>query len=73
VVDDYGRWLAASDIAKLFVNADPGAILVGAQREFFRRWPNQHEVTVRGIRFLQEDAGPEIGRAIAGWAGTLAG
>jgi haloalkane dehalogenase len=72
LVDDYARWLAASEVAKLFVNADPGAILVGAQREFCRGWPNQHEVTVRGSHFLQEDAGPEIGRAIAAWAGTLA-
>ena len=72
LVDDYARWLAASDMAKLFVNADPGAILVGAQREFCRGWPNQREVTVRGGHFLQEDAGPEIGRAIAAWARTLA-
>jgi haloalkane dehalogenase len=72
LVDDYARWLAASDIAKLFVNADPGAILVGGQREFCRGWPNQREVTVRGGHFLQEDAGPEIGRAIASWAGALA-
>jgi haloalkane dehalogenase len=72
LVDDYARWLAASDIPKLFVNADPGAILVGAQREFCRGWPNQREVTVRGGHFLQEDAGPEIGRAIAAWAGALA-
>jgi haloalkane dehalogenase len=72
LVDDYARWLAASDIAKLFVNADPGAILIGAQREFCRGWPNQREVTVRGGHFLQEDAGPEIGRAIAAWARTLA-
>ncbi len=72
LVDDYARWLAASEIPKLFVNADPGAILVGAQREFCRGWPNQREVTVRGGHFLQEDAGPEIGRAIAAWAGALA-
>jgi haloalkane dehalogenase len=71
LVDDYARWLAASDIPKLFVNADPGAILVGAQREFCRGWPNQRELTVRGGHFLQEDTGPEIGRAIAAWAGTL--
>jgi haloalkane dehalogenase len=71
LVDEYARWLAASNIAKLFVNADPGAILVGAQREFCRSWPNQREVTVRGGHFLQEDAGPEIGRAIAAWAGAL--
>jgi haloalkane dehalogenase len=72
LVDDYARWLAASDVAKLFVNADPGAILVGGQREFCRGWPNQREVTVRGGHFLQEDAGPEIGRAIAAWAAALA-
>jgi haloalkane dehalogenase len=50
---------------KLFVNADPGSILVGAQREFCRAWPNQQEVTVRGTHFVQEDAPDEIGRAIA--------
>jgi haloalkane dehalogenase len=72
LVDDYARWLAASDVAKLFVNADPGAILVGGQREFCRGWPNQREVTVRGGHFLQEDAGPEIGRDIAVWAAALA-
>jgi haloalkane dehalogenase len=68
LVDDYAAWLAGSPLPKLFVNADPGAILVGAQREFCRQWPNQREVTVPGIHFIQEDSGPEIGRAIADWA-----
>ncbi len=68
LVDHYAQWLALSDIPKLFVNAEPGAILVGAQREFCRRWPNQTEVTVAGSHFIQEDSGPEIGRAIALWA-----
>jgi haloalkane dehalogenase len=67
VVEDYGRWLAESDVPKLFVNADPGSILVGRQREFCRSWPNQAEVTVPGIHFIQEDSGREIGRAIAEW------
>jgi haloalkane dehalogenase len=68
VCGDYARWLAATpELPKLFVNADPGAILTGAQREFCRTWPNQDEVTVPGIHFIQEDSGPEIGRAIAGW------
>jgi haloalkane dehalogenase len=71
LVDDYARWLAQSPVPKLFVNAEPGAILVGAQREFCRRWPNQREITVRGSHFIQEDSGPEIGRAIAGWAAGL--
>jgi haloalkane dehalogenase len=72
LVDDYARWLAASPVPKLFVNAEPGAILVGAQRDFCRRWPNQREVTVRGSHFIQEDSGSEIGRAIAAWAAGLA-
>ena len=65
IVDLYAKWLATSDIPKLFINADPGAILIGAQREFCRSWPNQQEVTVKGIHFVQEDSPTEIGRAIA--------
>ena len=59
--------VAENNLPKLFVNADPGAILVGAQREFCRKWPNQTEITVTGSHFIQEDSGPEIGRAIAAW------
>ena len=72
VVEDYARWLSSSDdLPKLFVNADPGAILIGAQREFCRAWPNQQEVTVAGSHFLQEDSPDEIGRALADWVRTL--
>lgn len=71
IVDRCARWLATSDIPKLFVNADPGVILVGAQREFCRTWPNQEEVTVRGSHFLQEDSPAEIGQAIAAFLGRL--
>lgn len=67
IVTDYGEWLATTDVPKLFVDADPGSILVGRQREFCRSWPNQTEVTVTGSHFVQEDSGPEIGRAIAAW------
>lgn len=67
IVESYGRWLAGSQLPKLFVNADPGTILTGRQREFCRSWPNQTEVTVPGIHFIQEDSGPEIGAAIAAW------
>jgi haloalkane dehalogenase len=67
IVGRYGAWLAASDVPKLFVNAEPGAILVGEQREFCRGWPNQQEVTVKGIHFVQEDSPDEIGRAVAAW------
>lgn len=65
IVDGYAKWLAASDVPKLFINADPGAILLGAQREFCRSWPNQQEVTVKGVHFIQEDSPAEIGQAIA--------
>jgi haloalkane dehalogenase len=65
IVREYGAWLAASSVPKLFVNADPGSILVGAQRDYCRGWPNQREVTVRGSHFVQEDSPDEIGRALA--------
>jgi haloalkane dehalogenase len=68
LVIPYAGWMAENDLPKLFINADPGAILTGSQREFCRNWPNQTEVTVSGSHFIQEDSGPEIGRAIAAWA-----
>ena len=71
IVSNYGEWLANSDVPKLFINADPGAILTGPQREFCRSWPNQREVTVKGIHFIQEDSPAEIGRAIADWYQAL--
>ena len=65
IVESYARWLATTTTPKLFINAEPGAILVGAQREFCRTWPNQREVTVRGSHFVQEDSPDEIGQALA--------
>ena len=65
LVRRYATWLGDSALPKLFVNADPGSILVGAQRDFCRAWPNQQEVTVKGRHFLQEDSPVEIGQAIA--------
>jgi haloalkane dehalogenase len=65
IVKDYGAWLAKADVPKLFINAEPGSILVGRQREFCRTWPNQQEVTVKGIHFIQEDSPDEIGQAVA--------
>jgi len=68
----YGEWLAGSDVPKFFVNAEPGAILVGDQREFVRTWPNLSEVTVAGIHFIQEDSPAEIGEAVARWRRNVA-
>lgn len=67
IVADYSAWLAESEIPKLFVNAEPGSILVGRQRELCRTWPNQTEVTVPGIHFIQEDSAAEIGEALRTW------
>jgi haloalkane dehalogenase len=71
IVQSYADWLSTSDLPKLFVNADPGAILTGTQREFVRTWPNLTEVTVAGNHFIQEDSPHEIGEAIAAWLPTL--
>jgi len=67
IVDSYSTWLADTDIPKLFVNAEPGAILIGEQREYCRTFKRQTEVTVSGNHFLQEDSPDEIGTAIAEW------
>lgn len=67
IVSDYGAWLAQSPLPKLFVNAEPGAILRGELRELCRSWPNTTEVTVKGTHFIQEDSPDEIGRAISEW------
>ncbi len=67
IVQSYADWLSTSDVRKLFVNAEPGTILTGEQREFARSWPNQTEVTVPGIHFIQEDSADEIGQAISAW------
>jgi len=67
----YAEWLAKSPVPKLFVNAEPGVILTGPQREFCRRWPNQEEITVRGSHFLQEDSPREIGEAVAAFVRRL--
>ncbi len=71
IVDAYSRWLSVSDVPKLFINADPGTILTGTQREFCRAWPNQREVTVPGYHFIQEDSPAGIGQAIADWMASL--
>lgn len=67
IVDSYARWMTENDIPKLFINADPGSVLTGPQREFCRSWRNQEEVTVPGIHFIQEDSPHEIGDAIRQW------
>lgn len=67
IVQSYGEWMSVNEIPKLFINAEPGAILTGQQREFCRTWKNQTEVTVSGSHFIQEDSPHEIGSAIYEW------
>lgn len=68
IVDAYCAWLQQSDsIPKLFINADPGTVLIGAQRELARGFPNQEEITVKGLHFIQEDSPVEIGQVVAGF------
>lgn len=71
IVGDYAEWMAENDLPKLFVNAEPGAILVGKVRDFCRSWKSQTEVTVKGSHFIQEDSPDEIGAALADWIRTL--
>ena len=71
IVADYAEWLSQTPTPKLFINAEPGAILTGPQREFCRAFPNQREVTVPGVHFIQEDSPHEIGAAIAEWYAGL--
>lgn len=71
LVQQYADWLKTSPVPKLFVNADPGSILIGRQRAFCRTWPNQQEVTVPGLHFIQEDSGVAIGKAVASWLTQL--
>jgi haloalkane dehalogenase len=65
IVEDYGAWLSQSDTPKLFINAAPGSLLIGPQRDFCRAWPSQQETTVEGLHFVQEDSPDEIGMAVA--------
>jgi len=71
IVGNYGRWMESAPIPKLFINAEPGMILTGAQREYCRSWDKQQEVTVRGLHFIQEDSPAAIGEALAGFIQPL--
>ena len=71
IASAYAEYLAATETPKLFINAEPGAILRGPQREFCRSWKNQTEMTVPGNHFVQEDSPHEIGQAIREWYAGL--
>jgi haloalkane dehalogenase len=70
-VKAYSEWMAINDVPKLFIDGDPGAIIIGPIREFCRSWKHQEEVRVKGKHFLQEDSPLEISEAIANWLKRL--
>ena len=71
-VEDYGAWLAQSDVAKLFINAEPGSILVGKQRDFCRSWPKPERSGREGGRTsFRKTALTEIGAAVAAFVQKL--
>ena len=72
LVEAYSAWLRSSPVSKLFINAEPGMILAGPLREFARSFPNQREVTVPGLHFVQEDSPHAIAGAILDWLPGLA-
>lgn len=65
IVDSYAQWLTISEVPKLFINGDPGGVIIGPLRDFCRTFPNQEEVTVPGIHYLPEDSPAQIGKAVA--------
>ena len=71
IAQSYADWLSAADVPKLFINAEPGALIQGTVRDFCRTWPNQTEVTVKGSHFIQEDSPAEISEALKNWLQTL--
>ena len=73
IAAEYAAWLQTSNMPKLFINAEPGMLLTGSSRDFCRTWPNQTEITVKGLHFIQEDSPAEIGAAVAKFIGTLRG
>ena len=72
IVRSYSQWLSSSQIPKLFVKGEPGAVLgSGPGVDFCRSWPHQTEVTVAGIHYLQEDSPDAIGQTVADWLRSL--
>jgi len=71
IVESYGKWLEKAKVPKLFINAEPGTILTGEQREYCRAWPHQEEATVAGLHYIQEDSGDEIAELIASFVSKL--
>jgi len=71
IVQGYAQAMSHSPIPKLLVLSEPGVLLKGNALKFCRSWPNQTEVKVKGIHFLQEDSPDEIGKALQEFAKSV--
>jgi len=71
IVESYGKAMSQSTVPKLLIIGEPGAIVRGRTLEFCRTWPNQTEITVKGVHFLQEDSPYEIGSALQNFVKSI--
>jgi haloalkane dehalogenase len=71
VIERNNRWLEASPIPKLYIHVQPETVMKGHVLVRVRTFPNQTEVKVAGLHYVQEDSPDEIGAALAEWYGEL--
>jgi haloalkane dehalogenase len=72
VLIDNMQFMATTELPKLFVNAEPGALLAAEpRRAVIRKWPNLKEVKVKGGHFIQESSPDEIGNFLSEWIKQL--
>ncbi len=71
LVEGLAVWMAENSLPKLFINVAPGQIIFERDLSIIRSWPNQTEVTVRGLHHPQEDSPDDIGAALRDWYTSL--
>jgi haloalkane dehalogenase len=63
--------MSKTQIPKLFIRADPGALILGGRERIPRGWPRTTEMVVSGRHFLPEESPNEVGRISAAWLAEL--
>jgi haloalkane dehalogenase len=72
VFSENKNFMATTKIPKLFINAEPGALLGNEfRRSEIRKWSNVTEVKVEGNHFIQEQCPKDIGGALSSWISLL--
>lgn len=64
-------WMTTIHTPKLFIEGDPGQIIVDRDLTIIESWPNQGRIKVTGLHHPQEDSPHEIGKALADWYAGL--